>query len=204
MPAKKVNTPDKIKNTARTIFLANGFRETSMQMIASEVGISAPGLYKHFESKEEIFSALVDPLITAIKEILHMAENEKDTLLAEGKSETVWNKEKTFKEMLDFIYANFSGMKLLLFCAEGTAYENIIDKVADYETQVMLRTLPRLRVQGMDIPEIDAETISTMMRQQYRTHAEFIRKDYPRERAEQYQKEVDTFFTAGWRALLRF
>ena len=204
MPAKKGNTPDKIKNTARTIFLANGFRETSMQMIASEVGISAPGLYKHFESKEEIFSALVDPLIIAIKEILHMAENEKDTLFAEGKSEKVWDKEKTFKEMLDFIYANFSGMKLLLFCAEGTAYENIIDKVADYETQVMLRTLPRLRVQGVDIPEIDAETISTMMRQQYRTHAEFIRKDYPRERAEQYQKEVDTFFTAGWRALLRF
>ena len=204
MPAKKGNTPDKIKNTARTIFLANGFRETSMQMIASEVGISAPGLYKHFESKEEIFSALVDPLITAIKEILHMAENEKDTLFAEGKSEKVWDKEKTFKEMLDFIYANFSGMKLLLFCAEGTAYENIIDKVADYETQVMLRTLPRLREQGMDIPEIDAETISTMMRQQYSTHAEFIRKDYPRERAEQYQKEVDTFFTAGWRALLRF
>ena len=204
MPAKKGNTPDKIKNTARTIFLANGFRETSMQMIASEVGISAPGLYKQFESKEEIFSALVDPLITAIKEILHMAENEKDTLFAEGKSEKVWDKEKTFKEMLDFIYANFSGMKLLLFCAEGTAYENIIDKVADYETQVMLRTLPRLREQGMDIPEIDAETISTMMRQQYRTHAEFIRKDYPRERAEQYQKEVDTFFTAGWRALLRF
>jgi AcrR family transcriptional regulator len=204
MPAKKGNTPDKIKNTARTIFLANGFRETSMQMIASEVGISAPGLYKYFESKEEIFSALVDPLITAIKEILHMAENEKDTLFAEGKSEKVWDKEKTFKEMLDFIYANFSGMKLLLFCAEGTAYENIIDKVADYETQVMLRTLPRLREQGMDIPEIDAETISTMMRQQYRTHAEFIRKDYPRERAEQYQKEVDTFFTAGWRALLRF
>ena len=204
MPAKKGNTPDKIKNTARTIFLANGFRETSMQMIASEVGISAPGLYKHFESKEEIFSALVDPLITAIKEILHMAENEKDTLFAEGKSEKVWDKEKTFKEMLDFIYANFSSMKLLLFCAEGTAYENIIDKVADYETQVMLRTLPRLREQGMDIPEIDAETISTMMRQQYRTHAEFIRKDYPRERAEQYQKEVDTFFTAGWRALLRF
>ena len=71
MPAKKGNTPDKIKNTARTIFLANGFRETSMQMIASEVGISAPGLYKHFESKEEIFSALVDPLITAIKESLY-------------------------------------------------------------------------------------------------------------------------------------
>ena len=204
MPAKKGNTPDKIKNIARIIFLAHGFREASMQMIAAEVGISAPGLYKHFESKEEIFSALVDPLIIEIKKILHMAESEKDSLFAEGKSEEVWDKEKTHQQMLDFIYAHFDDMKLLLFCAEGTAYENIIDRAADYETEVMLRTLPRLREQGMDIPEIDAETISTMMRQQYRTHAEFIRKDYPRERAEQYQKEVDTFFTAGWRALLRF
>ena len=204
MPAKKGNTPDKIKNAARTLFLANGFRETSMQMIASEVGISVPGLYKHFESKDEIFSALVDPLITAIKGILHMAENEKDTLFAEGKCEEVWDKEKTFKEMLDFIYAHFDDMKLLLFCAAGTAYENIIDRVADYETQIVLRTLPKLREQGMSIPEIDAEIISTMMRQQYRTHIEIIRKDYTKERAILYQKEVDTFFTAGWRALLRF
>ena len=204
MPARKGDTPNKILAVVRTVFLAHGFREASMQMIAAEVGISAPGLYKHFESKEEIFSALVDPLIIEIKKILHMAESEKDSLFAEGKSEEVWDKEKTHLQMLDFIYAHFDDMKLLLFCAEGRAYENIIDRAADYETEVMLRTLPRLREQGMDIPEIDAETISTMMRQQYRTHAEFIRKDYPRERAEQYQKEVDTFFTAGWRALLRF
>ena len=107
MPAKKGNTPDKIKNAARTVFLANGFRETSMQMIASEVGISAPGIYKHFESKEEIFSALVDPLIIEIKGILHMAENEKDILFAEGKSEEVWDKEKTHQQMLEFIYAQW-------------------------------------------------------------------------------------------------
>ena len=204
MPAKKGNTPDKIKNIARIIFLAHGFREASMQMIAAEVGISAPGLYKHFESKEEIFSALVDPLIIEIKKILHMAESEKDSLFAEGKSEEVWDKEKTHQQMLDFIYAHFDDMKLLLFCAEGTAYENIIDRAADYETEVMLRTLPRLREQGLAIPKIDAETISTMMRQQYRSYAELIRKDYTKERAEQYQKEVDTFFTAGWRALLGF
>ena len=75
--------------------------------------------------------------------------------------------------MLEFIYAHFDDMKLLLFCAEGTAYENIIDRAADYETEVMLRTLPRLREQGMAIPKIDAETISTMMRQQYRSYHQF-------------------------------
>lgn len=80
MPAKKGNTPSKILNIARGIFLQNSFQGTSMQQIADAVGISAPGIYKHFDSKEALFSALVDPLIERIREILHLAENEKDEM----------------------------------------------------------------------------------------------------------------------------
>ena len=65
MPAKKGNTPSKILNIARGIFLQNSFQGTSMQQIADAVGISAPGIYKHFDSKEALFSALVDPLLPA-------------------------------------------------------------------------------------------------------------------------------------------
>ena len=51
MPAKKGNTPDKIKAVAMSIFLQNGFQGTSMQQIAAAVGISAPGIYKHLTAK---------------------------------------------------------------------------------------------------------------------------------------------------------
>lgn len=204
MPARKGNTPDKILDAARGIFLAHGFRDTSMQMIAAEVGISAPGLYKHFESKEAIFSALVDPLIDGIRSILRRTEKEKDELFQRNWMDEVWNKDRAFSETLDFIYENFDGMKLLICCAEGTAYENMVDRIADDETRIILKTLPTLREKGFLIPLVEEETISLMIRNQYRTYVEFIRNDFSRAEADAYIKAVGTFFTAGWRALFGF
>ena len=204
MPARKGNTPDKILAAARDVFLAHGFRDTSMQMIAKEVGISAPGLYKHFASKEAIFSALVDPLIEGIREIMHLTEKEKDDLFDQNRADEVWDKERAFADTLDFIYANFDGMKLLLSCAEGTAYENVVDRIADRETQIILRTLPTLREKGVPIPLVEEETISLMLRNQYRTYVEFIRNDFSRDQADAYIQATSTFFTAGWRALFGF
>lgn len=204
MPARKGDTPKRIMDVARSVFLAHGFRDASMQMIAKEVGISAPGLYKHFQSKEAIFSALVDPLIEGISEIMHQTEKEKDDLFAQNQTEEVWDKEKAFSDTLDFIYENFDGMKLLICCAEGTAYENIVDRISDYETQIILRTLPTLREKGFSIPLVEEETISLMIRNQYRTYIEFIKNDFSRAQADEYIKAVSTFFTSGWRALFNF
>lgn len=204
MPARKGNTPSKILSAAQGIFLQNGFQGTSMQHLAAAVGISAPGIYKHFGSKEAVFSALVEPLIERMREILHLAEREKDELFQRGQTEEVWDKEKTFSETLDFIYEHFEGMQLLLCCAEGTKYENIVDRIADRETRIVLRTLPELREKGFSIPLMEEETISLMMRNQYRTYAEFIKKGFSRAEAEAYMKATSTFFTAGWRALFGF
>ena len=204
MPAKKGNTPDKILAAARDVFLAYGFRDTSMQMIAKEVGISAPGLYKHFESKESIFSALVDPLIEGIRKIMHLTEIEKDGMFQRTQTDEVWDKEQAFSDTLDFIYENFDGMKLLVCCAEGTVYENIVDRIADHETQIILRTLPTLREKGFSIPLVEEETISLMIRNQYRTYIEFIKNDFSRAQADEYIKAVSTFFTSGWRTLFNF
>ncbi|MBQ9157271.1 MAG: TetR/AcrR family transcriptional regulator [Eubacterium sp.] len=204
MPARRGNTQQKILDVSRTVFLEHGFRDTSMQMIAKEVGISAPGLYKHFASKEAIFSALVDPLIEGIRKIMQLTEKEKDDLFQRNQTEEVWDKEQTFSDTLDFIYENFDGMKLLICCAEGTAYENIVDRISDYETKIILRTLPTLREKGFSIPLVEEETISLMIRNQYRTYIEFIKNDFSRAQADEYIKAASTFFTSGWRALLGF
>ena len=51
----------KIIEAAMAEFLEHGFKDASMRRIASAAGMSASGLYKHFASKEEMFSALVEP-----------------------------------------------------------------------------------------------------------------------------------------------
>ncbi len=50
-----------ILNTARRLFIANGFHGTSMRAIAHEAGDRAVGgIYNHFPTKEAIFRALIE------------------------------------------------------------------------------------------------------------------------------------------------
>ncbi|MEM7717163.1 MAG: helix-turn-helix domain-containing protein, partial [Cyanobacteria bacterium P01_A01_bin.68] len=45
-----------------TTFLQYGFRRTSMEDIASSLGISRAALYLHFKNKQEIFRSLSQQL----------------------------------------------------------------------------------------------------------------------------------------------
>jgi len=69
MPRQKPKTPRKVPRgekrrlelaaIAERVFLASGFADTTMQMIASEAGGSKETLYRHFESKEALFAEVV-------------------------------------------------------------------------------------------------------------------------------------------------
>lgn len=50
---------EQILNAARTCFLESGYFATKMDVIARESGLSKGGIYFHFESKRDIFLALV-------------------------------------------------------------------------------------------------------------------------------------------------
>ncbi len=52
------NTKNKILMEAMKLFSTKGYAETSVVDIATAVGIKAPSLYKHFESKRAIFDTL--------------------------------------------------------------------------------------------------------------------------------------------------
>ncbi|AWM85513.1 TetR/AcrR family transcriptional regulator [Microvirga sp. 17 mud 1-3] len=48
-----------ILNSARQIFLQNGYAETSMEEIAIQAGVSKGTLYNHFDSKDDLFILLI-------------------------------------------------------------------------------------------------------------------------------------------------
>ena len=55
-----MTTKEKILDAALTLFAENGYDGTSVEQIASTVGIKAPSLYKHYKGKEDILNALID------------------------------------------------------------------------------------------------------------------------------------------------
>ena len=57
---KKENTKQKILDTALALFAERGYDSVGVGDIAEAVGIKAPSLYNHFNSKREIFDGIVE------------------------------------------------------------------------------------------------------------------------------------------------
>ncbi|MGW3350813.1 TetR family transcriptional regulator [Nonomuraea rubra] len=68
-------TSERILEAARVLFAARGYRATSMQAIADEVGITKAALYYHFDSKEEILRRITVPLLDELEAVLARAES---------------------------------------------------------------------------------------------------------------------------------
>lgn len=68
--SKGQRTAQRILDAAETLISARGYRATTVREIANTAGIQEPGLYNHFKSKEQLFSAMLDralePLAAAI------------------------------------------------------------------------------------------------------------------------------------------
>lgn len=56
-------TKEKILNAALDLFSENGYEAVSVGQLAAAVGVKAPSLYKHYESKQDIFDALVEYMV---------------------------------------------------------------------------------------------------------------------------------------------
>lgn len=92
-------------SAARDVFVSRGFHATSMDDIAEAAGVTKPVLYQHFESKLELYLALLDDSI--------------DALLAgvrEGLESTTDNKQRvaaTMAAYLEFVSAESGAFRLV-------------------------------------------------------------------------------------------
>ena len=73
MTQKKLNTRDKILNTAGELFSQRGYFGVSMQDIAGELGITKAALYYHFDSKDELTEVLLRESVKNLKVELRQA-----------------------------------------------------------------------------------------------------------------------------------
>jgi AcrR family transcriptional regulator len=56
---KKERTQRAIEQAAYELFMEQGFNATSMRQIAERAGLALGGIYNHYESKEDIFQAVI-------------------------------------------------------------------------------------------------------------------------------------------------
>ncbi|MBV8970390.1 MAG: TetR/AcrR family transcriptional regulator, partial [Verrucomicrobia bacterium] len=61
--AEKLTTPERILTSAERLFARHGFDGVTMPMVAAASGITAGAIYKHFDSKSDLFFQVVKRVV---------------------------------------------------------------------------------------------------------------------------------------------
>ncbi len=202
MPRNKTETHEKILLAAKREFLEKGFEQASMRSIASKIGMSAAGLYRHYEDKEALFSALVEPAVIACQK-WYQAHKETDyELLDRDELDVMWESGADADLIMKVVYPNFDAFKLLVCRAEGTKYANYLHELVMLEQRETLAFMEAAKEYGVQVKDVRPEELHLLLSAYVTALFEVVVHDFPREDAEHYLKTFQEFFYPGWRAVL--
>ncbi len=116
-----------ILKASKELFLQEGFRGATLNMIAQKAKISKSNLYNYFPSKEEIFYYLTDGANVQIESMFN-------TIL-EHESDEAFNPEEFIELMSNQLIELLTNYKeevlLVVDCSEGTKFQNTKDAIID-------------------------------------------------------------------------
>lgn len=202
MPKDKSASHERIITAAKKEFLEKGFEKASMRGIAGSAGMTSAGLYRHFTDKEDMFAALVEPVLQENDRLYGDYKKKDYDSLTEGSLDSMWGDGADLDMMLAQIYRYFDEFKLLLCCSEGTRYANFLHDFVIMEQKDTIEFLAAARKQGIPVKEIKAEELHLLISAYVTAIFEVVVHDFPREDAEHYLKTLKTFFYPGWKAVL--
>lgn len=202
MPRDKTEAHEKIIAAAVREFMEHGFENASMRRIASEVGLTAGALYRHFPNKEEMFAALVEPTIDELM-ANYQAFVEQGYEIMKCDVQQLWNEsESETKWLMSFIYGHFDAFKLLICRAQGTRFERFVHDMALLEERATLDYFERMKQYNMTVNELSRQEFHMLVTANVSALFEAVIHDFSREEAMHYAETLDAFFSAGWKKIL--
>ncbi len=198
MPIDKSANHEKIVAAARKEFLTYGFTDASMRHIAEEAGMSASGLYKHFISKEEMFSALVEPAYQGLLALFRQEAGDQERFIGTGDL-SVWETGQDAKLAVAYIYDHLDAFRLIICRSQGTKYETFLHDLAVLEEEMTLSFMEVLKKQGVKISDFSEKELHLLTTANVNAVFQTVEHDFTRDEAMHYADTLDRFFSKGWK-----
>lgn len=203
MPKDKTTTLEKIIPSAKKEFLQKGFANASMRNIAAGAGISAAGLYNHFENKEAMFEALVAPVYEEFLARYRTEGEEQFDQLPQAGMEFMWNSSAAAMDMLiDFVYTHLDEFRLLIMCSEQSPFEKFTHTLIEMDIDMTEKYLNAARSMGYKLKETSREELHFIINAEFSCIVEMVRHEISMENAKKMARRFEGFFTAGWKNFL--
>lgn len=196
-------TLQKIQDAGKKEFLDKGFQASSLRNIVKKAGVTTGAFYGYYNSKEELFDALVQEPAAIFMDKFKEAQ---DTFANLPPSEQPDNMGKISGDCMDwmvgYIYQNIDVFKLILCHAEGTKYENFIHEMVEIEVSATHNFVNVLRRLGLHVKDMDPQLEHILVSGMFTAFFEMVIHDMPKTQAMEYVKELRAFYTAGWQEVM--
>ncbi len=210
MPRDKTLSHEKIIQAARDEFSEYGFEKASMRRIGKRCGLSAAALYRHFDSKEDMFEALVRPALEDLNEWIsvHIGRSEKairacNELSDERTTQEIWDSTE-IDMMREVIYPRMEEYSMLINRSHGSKYENFLNDFVENQLKMMTPQITELKEMGFDVKDISEDELHIVTTAYCTALFEPVVHSYSPEEAVRYLDTVEAFFMPGWKNLLGF
>ena len=188
---------ESIIEAATAEFSEYGYADASMRRIAAAAGMSASGLYKHFASKEEMFSAIVEPAFRGLMSLYKQEENEQRDFVDAGDMEQLENGQEA-KLAVSYIYDHLDAFRLIVCKSQGTKYENFLHDLAVLEEETTLSFMKMLKEKGVKIKDFSLKEFHLLTTANISAIFQTVEHDFSKEEAMHYADTLDRFFSKAW------
>ena len=186
---------------AKKEFLEKGYNKASLRAICADAGVTTGALYFFFENKEDLFSAIVDPVLLGLKGIILDHAREEDELV---KKVDLLGSVDPFKNidldhsgivdrLVDFIYQNYDIVMMLLTSSENTAYANIVDQFVELMEEVTPDKVAKLN--GL---KYDRYMSHWMTHVAIDAFIQMIKHETDKEKARERLVKIMNYLVKGW------
>ena len=204
MVRDKAGHHEQILEAARQEFLTYGFADASMRRIAASAGMSAAGLYKHFPSKEKMFSALVEPAFDGLIALYRQEETAEREALKAGIVTEKWQSGGEARLAIIYIYDHLDAFRLLICKSKGTRYESFLHDLAVEEEKTTMAMMDLLKANGGHVNEVDKREFHLLVSANVNAVFQAVEHDFTREEALRYADTLDRFFAKGWQVFFGY
>ena len=199
MALKNHALDDGILQAAKTEFLEKGYEAASLRKIAAQAGVTIGAIYTRYPTKDQLFCALVQPLLDQIGEAFSSLKGsyyeEQQDLQPELMARSMTLESQT---ILHLLFDDYDRAVLLLCRSTGSSLASFFDRIVERKIQ---ETLVFFQGAGAEHPSEDL--LRLLVSGQFHMYVQIIRGGYDLEQAKKLMEAAMVYHTGGWMALLQ-
>ncbi len=194
-------TRNKLLDSAKREFLEKGYMKASLRTICKNAGVTTGALYFFFQDKEDLLKQLVEKPLQGLAAVIqsHLSE---ELNMGEAFASTDENSEdiRAACEIVHFMYQNYDVFEILLTKSQGSAYEDIVSRFADWGEE-HYNALAELMAAKLGVSKPDQYMIHWMAHMQVDAFIHLFTHEPDEDRAVRHMEDIVVYLVSGWNGL---